>query len=152
MFSLPNRSALGLTGGIFSRFTRWPTVAGRTVNRRPKLSKIRHLPTVESLPTDNLLHSIFAIHGLNPGGKPLREHAFDTWRKPSGDGGFSWLEHDLPRHAPFARIFLHIYDSTLLYSSTKGDFLDAANALLEEMHLKRMDVSFTSLVIPGCAC
>ncbi|SPO06474.1 uncharacterized protein DNG_09164 [Cephalotrichum gorgonifer] len=55
---------------------------------------------------------IIAVHGLNPRGKSDPDHAWDTWRTPSGPNGRLWLRDDLPQHFPESRIFLYQYNAT----------------------------------------
>lgn len=78
------------------------------------------------------MSSIVAIHALN--------HAWDTWRKPAGDNGHLLLRDDLPDHLPRARISLYEYDSKMIFGGTKGNFLDTADGLLEDLLLDRLEV------------
>ena len=83
-------------------------------------------------------NSIVAVHGLNPRSKNDEDHAWDTWRKPSGDEGRNWLKDDLPKmYTAKARIFLWVYNSTLVYGRDRGQFIDKANDLLEELRIER---------------
>lgn len=80
------------------------------------------------------------MHGLNPRSVPEADHAWDTWRKPSGDNGRLWLREDLPKYAPHARIFLYQYNSKLVYGGDKARFIDKANDLLEDLRIERKKV------------
>lgn len=80
---------------------------------------------------------IIAVHGLNPRSIPDTDHAWDTWRKPSGEKGRLWLRDDLPKYAPYARIFLYQYNSKLVYGGDKARFIDKANDLLEALRIER---------------
>lgn len=82
------------------------------------------------------------MHGLNPRSVPEADHAWDTWRKPSGDKGRLWLREDLPKYAPYARIFLYQYNSKLVYGGNKASFIDKANDLLEALRIERKKVLF----------
>ena len=62
------------------------------------------------------------------------------WRKPSGDKGRLWLRDDLPKYAPWARIFLYQYNSKLVYGGDKARFVDKANDLLETLRIERKKV------------
>ena len=94
------------------------------------------------------------MHGLNPRSVPEADHAWDTWRKPSGDEGRLWLRDDLPKYTPYARIFLYQYNSKLVYGGDKARFIDKANDLLEALRIERKKVvlqplSFTvKLMLP----
>ena len=68
------------------------------------------------------------------------QHAWNTWRKPSGDDGRLWLRDDLPKHMPEARIFLYEYNSRLIYGGDKSRFVDKANDLLEALRGERKKV------------
>jgi len=59
--------------------------------------------------------SIIAVHGLNPPSKNDHDHAWDTWRKPSGPQGRLWLRNGLPQQLPESRIFLYEYNSIAVY-------------------------------------
>ncbi len=83
--------------------------------------------------------SVVAVHGLNPRNKSLQDHAWDTWRKPSGQQGHLWLRDYLPSDIPNARIFLYEYDSSVL-GSNKESFADAGNSLLEWLRIARLQV------------
>jgi hypothetical protein len=86
------------------------------------------------------VHSIVAVHGLNPWSKSTQEHALDTWRAPAGDEGRLWLRDDLPTTLPTARIFLYEYDSTVVYGKDYRTFNDKANSLLSDIQVERGDV------------
>jgi hypothetical protein len=79
------------------------------------------------------------VHGLNPKGKDVKQHAWDTWRKPGGEDGKLWLRDNLPNALPDARVFLYEYD-TRIFSGQKHNFLDAANELLARLIAKRRNV------------
>ncbi|OTA59076.1 hypothetical protein K449DRAFT_385103 [Hypoxylon sp. EC38] len=80
---------------------------------------------------------IIAIHGLNPRGKKVADHAWDTWRTPAGH---LWLRDDLPQDLPESRIFLHEYNSTVIYGSDRSTFINRANRLLEEIRIERKGI------------
>jgi len=86
-----------------------------------------------------LLASVVAVHGLNPKRKDVVNHAWNTWRKPSGDDGRLWLRDDLPVSLPDARVFLYQYD-TRIFSGQKQNFLDVANDFLARLLAKRRNV------------
>ena len=88
-----------------------------------------------------MTHSIVALHGLNPRGADVEEHAWDTWRKPSGPSGRLWLRDDLPKYAPKSRIFLYEYNSSLVLGERKR-FFHAADELLEDLRNERLSVSY----------
>lgn len=92
---------------------------------------------------------IVAVHGLNPRSKSIADHAWDTWRKPSGEKGRLWLRDDLPEALPEARIYLYEYDSTAVYGKDRGTFIDKANALLEAITLKRQNATQRPLLLLG---
>ncbi|KAF7168290.1 hypothetical protein CNMCM6106_003531 [Aspergillus hiratsukae] len=92
---------------------------------------------------------IVAVHGLNPLSKGVEDHAWDTWRKPSGDRGRLWLRDDLPKALPESRIFLYVYESTVAYGNDQSTFSDKANALLEAIKSKRRDANQTPLLLLG---
>ena len=76
---------------------------------------------------------------MNPRSVDDVQHAWNTWRKPSGDGRL-WLQDDLPTHMPEARIFLYEYNSRLIYGGDKSRFVDKANDLLEALRGERKKV------------
>ncbi|KAJ5511355.1 hypothetical protein N7453_003458 [Penicillium expansum] len=80
---------------------------------------------------------IIAVHGPNPRSKNDADHAWDTWRSPSGNTGRLWLRDDLPSAVPESRIFLYEYDARVVYGKDKGTFIDKSNELLEAIQLKR---------------
>ncbi|KAF7173966.1 hypothetical protein CNMCM6106_008069 [Aspergillus hiratsukae] len=92
---------------------------------------------------------IVAVHGLNPRGKDMADHAWDTWRKPSGEKGRLWLRDDLPKALPESRIFLYEYDSTAVYGKDKSTFMDKANNLLEWIRVKRQNADQRPLLLLG---
>jgi hypothetical protein len=83
------------------------------------------------------MSSIIAVHGLNPRSKNDIDHAWDTWRTPSGPQGRLWLRDDLPQHVPETRIFLYEYNSTAVYGKDKDTFIGKANELLEAIRIER---------------
>ena len=87
------------------------------------------------------------MHGLNPRSVPEADHAWDTWRKPSGDKGRLGLREELPKFAPYARIFLYQYNSKLVYGGDKARFIDKANDLLEALRIERKKVCLTAIII-----
>ncbi len=89
--------------------------------------------------------SIVAIHGLNPKGN--QSHAFDTWQDK--ESGNLWLRDRIPQQQPSARIFLYEYNSSPVFGSSQGRFLDEANQLLECLRLERRKVGF--LRVKCCA-
>ena len=93
------------------------------------------------------MHSIVAVHGLNPWGNP--EHAYDTWRKPKGENGGLWLRDELPKAIPNARIFLYQYDSSPAFGTSKDRFVHQANDLLERVHVKRTTCPTRPLILMG---
>lgn len=101
----------------------------------PRSSQSLHTTALTSMLIQN---SIIAVHGLNPRSKSDEEHAWDTWRKPAGESGRLWLQTDLPeKHTTQARIFLWVYNSTLVYGRDRGQFIDKANDLLEALRIER---------------
>ena len=78
------------------------------------------------------------MHGLNPLSRETDEdHAWNTWRKPRTADGNLWLRDQLPKVAPNARIFLYIYNSNLIFSTSKDRLIHQVNDLLERLHEKR---------------
>ncbi|UKZ73695.1 hypothetical protein TrVFT333_001345 [Trichoderma virens FT-333] len=71
---------------------------------------------------------IVAVHGLN--GK-----ARGTWTDK--DSGMLWLEHFLPEDIPDARIMTFGYDSSLMFSQSKGRIEDFARDLLNRLWMLR---------------
>ncbi|RDW64624.1 hypothetical protein BP6252_10275 [Coleophoma cylindrospora] len=92
---------------------------------------------------------IIAIHGLNPRGKDIKAHAWDTWRSPAGVSGRLWLRDDLKIIAPRARIFLCEYDSSAVFSANQATFCDKANALLHAIDAERDDTRDRPLILMG---
>ncbi|KAI9367173.1 hypothetical protein BJX61DRAFT_547746 [Aspergillus egyptiacus] len=90
-----------------------------------------------------------AVHGLNPFSKDQTEHAFDTWRKPSGRNGRLWLRDDLPNDLPDSRIFLYEYSADAVYGSNRGSFVDCANNFLEELTQARRKARERPLLLLG---
>lgn len=80
-----------------------------------------------------------AVHGLNP--RNNADHAFDTWRKPQGEGGTLWLRDPLSSTLPRARILLYEYNSSPAFGSSKEQFVHQANDLLENVRIERRKVS-----------
>lgn len=95
------------------------------------------------------MSSIIAVHGLNPRSKNDRDHAWDTWRKPSGSQGRLWLRDDLPQHVPETRIFLYEYNSTAVYGKDRDTFIGKANELLEAIRIERDDVESRPILLLG---
>ncbi|KAH6669946.1 hypothetical protein B0J14DRAFT_640925 [Halenospora varia] len=72
-------------------------------------------PNAESRPNNAARVDIIAVHGLNPRSRNDRDHAWDTWRKPSGLEGRLWLRDDLPQHVPQTRRYLTgIWEDSLI--------------------------------------
>jgi hypothetical protein len=114
------------------------------------MAALRQLyPSSEDGPRSAPKVDIVAVHGLNPFNKDKAEHAWDTWRKPSGNNGRLWLRDDLPKALPESRIFLCEYDSTVAYGRDRSSFLDKANALLEAITIKRRDANQRPLLFLG---
>lgn len=95
------------------------------------------------------MSSIVAVHGLNPRSKNDRDHAWDTWRKPSGFQGRLWLRDDLPQHVPETRIFLYEYNSTAVYGKDRDIFIGKANELLEAIRIERDDMESRPILLLG---
>lgn len=95
------------------------------------------------------MSSIIAVHGLNPRSKNDRDHAWDTWRKPSGFQGRLWLRDDLPEHVPETRIFLYEYNSTAVYGKDRDTFIGKANELLEAIRIERDDMESRPILLLG---
>jgi triacylglycerol esterase/lipase EstA (alpha/beta hydrolase family) len=95
------------------------------------------------------MSSIVAVHGLNPRSKNDRDHAWDTWRKPSGFRGRLWLRDDLPQHVPETRIFLYEYNSTAVYGKDRDTFIGKANELLEAIRIERDDMESRPILLLG---
>jgi triacylglycerol esterase/lipase EstA (alpha/beta hydrolase family) len=74
---------------------------------------------------------------LNPRSKSAEDHAWDTWRTPSGEDGRLWLRDDLPRYLDEPRIFLYRYDATAVYGKDRDTFVGKASALLEAIRVER---------------
>ncbi|CAH0017853.1 unnamed protein product [Clonostachys rhizophaga] len=94
-------------------------------------------PSDKSVKASDFKIDITAVHGLNPRSKNEADHAWDTWRTPSGSEGHLWLREDLPAIVPGARIFLYQYDAAAAYGTDKGNFHDKASSLLEAVDVKR---------------
>ena len=93
--------------------------------------------------------SIIAVHGLNPRSKNDRDHAWDTWRKPSGTQGRLWLRDDLPQYLPEPRIFLYEYNSTAVYGKDRDTFIGKASELLEAIRIEREDIESRPILFLG---
>ncbi|KAF6804850.1 NB-ARC and TPR domain protein [Colletotrichum musicola] len=93
--------------------------------------------------------SIIAVHGLNPRSKNDADHAWDTWRTPSGPAGRLWLRDDLPTYVPDSRIFLYQYNATAVYGKDRSTFIDKANDLLEDIRLEREDAESRPILFLG---
>lgn len=94
-------------------------------------------------------NSIFAVHGLNPRSKNDADHAWDTWRTPSGQGGRLWLRDDVPKHLPKSRIFLYEYEATAVYGKDRDTFIGKANDLLESIRIERGDDETRPIILFG---
>ena len=103
----------------------------------------------DAVDTVEPLLDIVAVHGLNPKGNTT--HAMDTWEA----GGSLWLRDRLPRRQPNARILLYDYNSSPVFGSSQGRFIDEATQFLECLHLERSKVSCPETHISvseiGCA-
>ena len=95
------------------------------------------------------ISSIIAVHGLNPRSKNDAEHAWNTWRKPSGPNGRLWLRDDLPQYVPETRIFLYEYNSTAVYGKDMDTFIGKANELLEAIRIEREDIETRPILFLG---
>ena len=93
--------------------------------------------------------SIIAVHGLNPGSGNDIDHAWDTWRKPSGPQGRLWLRDDLPDSISESRIFLYEYRSIDVYGGNAVAFIEAANELLIAIRAERVGVEDRWLLLLG---
>jgi hypothetical protein len=93
--------------------------------------------------------SIIAIHGLNPRSKKDTDHAWDTWRTPSGPQGRLWLRDDLPQYVSESRIFLYEYNSTAVYGKDRDTFIGKANELLEAIRIERDEVESRPILLLG---
>jgi hypothetical protein len=93
--------------------------------------------------------SIIAVHGLNPRRKNDRDHAWDTWRKPSGPQGRLWLRDDLPQHLLQPRIFLYEYNSTAVFGKDRDTFIGKASELLEAITIERKDIEPRPILFLG---
>ncbi|RKK23581.1 hypothetical protein BFJ67_g17092, partial [Fusarium oxysporum f. sp. cepae] len=92
---------------------------------------------------------IIAVPGLTPRSGNVADHAWDTWRTPSGPSGRLWLRDDLPQHLPDARIFLYEYSATAVYEMGRGAFVREANDLLEAISRNREGVASRPLLFLG---
>ncbi|OHE90416.1 hypothetical protein CORC01_14293 [Colletotrichum orchidophilum] len=88
---------------------------------------------------------IIAVHGLNPRSKNDADHAWDTWRTPSGPTGRLWLRDDLPKYVPDSRIFIYQYNATAVYGKDRSTFIDKAN----DLRLEREDVESRPILFLG---
>jgi triacylglycerol esterase/lipase EstA (alpha/beta hydrolase family) len=93
--------------------------------------------------------SIIAVHGLNPRSKNDTNHAWDTWRTPSGAQGRLWLHDDLPQYVSESRIFLYEYNATAVYEKDKDTFIGKANELLEAIRIERDEVESRPILLLG---
>jgi len=100
-------------------------------------------------PTNLTIFSIIAVHGLNSRSKNDRDHAWDTWRSPSGASGRLWLRDDLPRHLPDTRILLYEYNSTAVYGKDRDTFIGKANDLLEAIRIERDGTESRPILLLG---
>ncbi|KAH7317217.1 hypothetical protein BKA65DRAFT_111198 [Rhexocercosporidium sp. MPI-PUGE-AT-0058] len=106
-------------------------------------------PNAESTASNAARVDIIAIHGLNPRSKNDRDHAWDTWRIPSGPQGHLWLRDDLPQYVPETRIFLYEYNSTAVYGKDRDTFIGKANELLEAIRIERDDMESRPILFLG---
>ena len=89
------------------------------------------------------------MHGLNPRSKSAEDHAWDTWRTPSGKDGRLWLRDDLPQCVEKPRIFLYRYDATAVYGKDRDTFVGKASELLEAIRIERVDVETRPILFLG---
>ena len=82
------------------------------------------------------------MHGLNPTGKPIRDHARGTWQHSSS--GFFWpttfaeqLASEGEGGAVRARIMLFEYNSDVYGDPSNASLLDHANNLLDRVSEER---------------
>ncbi|KAI9658781.1 MAG: hypothetical protein M1821_002341 [Bathelium mastoideum] len=94
-------------------------------------------PEPDSKSTSRPRVDIIAIHGLNPKGKDMKAHAWDTWRKPSGPDGRLWLKEDIAKSTPESRIFLYEYNSSYIFGGERARFINKADELLEDLRIER---------------
>ncbi|KAK1636654.1 hypothetical protein BDP81DRAFT_449649 [Colletotrichum phormii] len=106
-------------------------------------------PGLQNADEDAVKIDIIAVHGLNPRSKNDADHAWDTWRTPSGPTGRLWLRDDLPKYVPDSRIFLYQYNATAVYGKDHSTFIDKANDLLEDIRLEREDVDSRPILFLG---
>ncbi|KAK6954785.1 hypothetical protein Daesc_004754 [Daldinia eschscholtzii] len=95
--------------------------------RRKLVRNLHDVPTLESY-AHGLFIFIVAVHGLN--GK-----ARETWKDEQSDA--LWLEDFLPEAMPYAQIMTFGYDSSLLFSNSKGRIEDFARDLLNRLWVMR---------------
>lgn len=95
------------------------------------------------------LHSIIAVHGLNPRNKKDDDHAWDTWRTPAGTEERLWLRDDLPSFLPKARIFLYEYHATAVFGQDNDTFIGKADELLEAIRIKRSGAESRPIILLG---
>jgi pimeloyl-ACP methyl ester carboxylesterase len=86
---------------------------------------------------------------LNPRSKNATDHAWDTWRTPSGPDGHFGLRDDLPKSLPNLRIFLYEYDATAAYGKDRDTFIGKANELLEAIRIQRRKVEAPLILLFG---
>src|ERR1700753_4311624 len=77
------------------------------------------------------LHSIVAVHGLNPINKEY--HAEQTWTA----GESLWLRDLLPKRAPTVRVLLFGYNSNIAFETSTAGVLEQAESLLNQLKFKR---------------
>jgi hypothetical protein len=95
-----------------------------------------------------MIASIIAVHDLNPQSKNDRDHAWDTWRKPSGPKGRLWLRDDLPQYVPETRIFLYEYNWTEVHWKNRDSFINEATELLLAI-MERDDIESRPILFLG---
>jgi len=93
--------------------------------------------------------TIIAVYGLNPRSKNDTDHAWDTWRTPSGPQERLWLRDDLPQYIAESRIFLYGYNSTAVYGQDRDTFIGKANELLKAIRIERDEVELRPMPLLG---
>ncbi|KAI1500990.1 hypothetical protein F5X99DRAFT_219281 [Biscogniauxia marginata] len=103
----------------------------------------------ESSPGDVAKADIIAVHGLNPHNNNDADHAWDSWREPSGPTGRLWLRDDLPQYVPESRIFLYEYNATAVYGGDRDSFSGRASEFLEEIRVERYGIESRPIIFIG---